>query len=427
MKLTEADQFKVIIVGGSMAGLFAAILLIRNGFKVDVFERSTAGLDGRGAGIVTHPELFAVLGRAGIAIEPAALGTAVSSRRVLDRAGRIINEIELPQVLTSWGRLYAVLKAMLPPDTIHSGATLDRVEHTADRVIAVFQDGRRASGDLLVGADGLFSAVRRQFLPDVRPLYAGYVAWRGLVEEASLTDVTRAAICDHFAFCLPPGEQMLGYPVTGTGEDTTPGRRRFNFVWYRPAVPDELRKLLTDTSGKLHELSIPPNVIRSEVMATMRDDAERLLAPPFAEVVRNTREPFIQAILDLDVPTMVPNARVALIGDAAFVARPHVGAGVTKAAADADCLAHALAASGGRLDEALAGFDRSRRTLNAAIVTRARELGAYMQAQVLSDRERQLAELHRKPGAVIAETAVPVHPARPDLSAGRSPAFEAGA
>jgi len=398
---------KVVIIGGSMVGLFAAILLSRSGLEVEVFERSTADLNGRGAGIVTHPELFAVLARAGIAIDPAALGIAVPGRRILDRSGKIIDQIELPQVLASWGRLYAMLKAVLPPEKIHSGATLDRVEHTADGVIAVFTDGRRVSGDLLIGADGLFSAVRRQFLPDVHPAYAGYVAWRGLVDEASLSQSTREAICDHFAFCLPPGEQMLGYPVSGAGENVARGHRRFNFVWYRPAAPDDLRELLTDTSGKLHDLSIPPNAIRPEVMAAMRDDSERLLAPAFAEVVRKTTEPFVQAILDLEVPTMVPNARVALIGDSAFVARPHIGAGVTKAATDAECLSQALAKGGNRVCEALALFNRTRQPQGSAIVARARELGAYMQAQMLSVRERELAEKHRQPRAVISETAVP--------------------
>jgi 2-polyprenyl-6-methoxyphenol hydroxylase-like FAD-dependent oxidoreductase len=418
---------KVLIVGGSMAGLFAALLLTRSGFEVEVFERSTADMEDRGAGIVTHPELFAVLARAGIVIEPAALGVAVPGRRILDRSGKIIDQIELPQVLSSWGRLYAKLKAALPPEAIHSGATLDRVEETADAVIAVFADGRRVSGDLLIGADGLFSTVRRQFLPDVQPAYAGYVAWRGIVEEASLTQATRVAICDHFAFCLPPGEQMLGYPVSGAGEDVARGRRRFNFVWYRPAASEELRELLTDTRGKLHELSIPPNAIRPEVMAAMRDDSERLLAPAFAEVVRKTSEPFVQAILDLEVPTMVPNARVALIGDAAFVARPHIGAGVSKAAADADCLAQALANGGDRLDGALLRFDRTRQPQDTAIVARARELGAYMQAQVLSVRERELAEKHRQPRAVISETAIPFHPPDTDMSgdADRSSANEA--
>lgn len=396
---------KVIIAGGSMAGLFTALMLARNGITVEVFERSTAGLEGRGAGIVTHPELFTVLARAGIAIEPAALGTAVPGRRVLDRSGQVIGETELPQVLTSWGRLYALLKAALPAQLIHGGATLDRVDHGPGSVVAVFTDGRRVEADLLIGADGLFSAVRRQFLPDVEPAFAGYVAWRGLVDEATLSDATRAAICDHFSFCLPPGEQMLGYPVSGVGEEVTRGRRRFNFVWYRPANPDQLRTLLTDASGKLHTLSIPPTAVRPEVMAAMRADAERLLAPPFAEVVRETRAPFVQAILDLEVPTMVPADLIALVGDAAFVARPHVGAGVTKAAADADSLAQALAGSTDP-GAALARFNDRRLVPNAAIVARARALGAYMQAQVLSERERALAERHRTPAAVIAETAV---------------------
>lgn len=398
---------KVIIVGGSMAGLFAALLLTRAGFEVELFERSNAELEGRGAGIVTHPELFAVLAEAGIVIEPAMLGTAVPGRRILDRMGSITDEIALPQVLTSWSRLYKVLKSALPPALIRNGATLDRIEQEPGAVVAVLKDGRRAQADLLVGADGLFSAVRQQLLPQVKPTYAGYVAWRGLVDEARLTDATRASICDHFAFCLPPDEQMLGYPVSGVDDAIEAGRRRFNFVWYRPASADQLTELLTDTGGRLHALSIPPTALRPEVLAAMRADAERLLAPPFAQAVRATSDPFIQAILDLEVPTMAPGPRVALIGDAAFVARPHVGAGVTKAASDASSLARALAANPRSLSDALAQFDRERHPVDSVIVTRARELGAYMQAQQLSQRERELAEKHRTPAAIISETAVP--------------------
>ena len=398
---------KVIIVGGSMAGLFAALLLTRAGFEVELFERSTAELEGRGAGIVTHPELFAVLAEAGILIEPAMLGTAVPGRRILDRKGSITDEIALPQVLTSWSRLYKLLKSVLSPALIRNGATLDRIEQESGAVVAVLTDGRRAQADLLVGADGLFSAVRQQLLPQVKPAYAGYVAWRGLVDEAALTDATRASICDHFAFCLPPGEQMLGYPVSGIDDANEAGRRRFNFVWYRPASADQLKELLTDTGGRQHALSIPPTALRPEVLAAMRADAERLLAPPFALAVRATDDPFIQAILDLEVPTMAPGPRVALIGDAAFVARPHVGAGVTKAASDASSLARALVANPRSLSDALAQFNRERHPVDLAIVNRARELGAYMQAQQLSQRERELAEQHRTPAAVISETAVP--------------------
>jgi 2-polyprenyl-6-methoxyphenol hydroxylase-like FAD-dependent oxidoreductase len=237
------------------------------------------------------------------------------------------------------------------------------------------------------------------------PSYVGYIAWRGLVDEASLSPATRDALCDHFAFSLPEGEQMLGYPVAGRGEAMSPGHRRFNFVWYRPAAAAALQELLTDIDGVSHPLSIPPHKIRPEVTSALREDARRLLAPQFAEVVERTEQPFIQVIQDLATPRMVLGRRTVILGDAAFVARPHVGMGVTKAAADAQALANALAGSDD-LGSALARFESERLPYGAAVIRRARELGAYMQAQVLTAEERILAEQHRRPEAVMAETAV---------------------
>lgn len=400
-------QPKALVIGGSMAGLFAALLLRREGWSVDVYERIGAELAGRGAGIVTHRELFEVLGRTGIDTEAAAVGVVVPGRRVLDRSGRIGGELELRQVLTSWGRLYGLLKAALPAEHYHHGKSLVEVTELDDRVVARFSDGSEVSGDLLIGADGIFSCVRAQLATNVRPAYAGYVAWRGLVNERDLSPRTRAELCDWFAFSLPPGEQMLGYPVAGANEEMEVGERRFNFVWYRPADADHgLADLLTDIDGVRHELSIPPTRIRSDVIASMRRDAERLLAPQFAEVVHLTPQPFIQAILDLETPRMALGSRTVILGDAAFVARPHVGMGVTKAAADAAALVDALRVHPADLPAALAKFESSRIPFGAAVVRRARDLGAYMQAQIATAEERAMAERHRSPEAVMAETAV---------------------
>jgi len=398
---------KALVVGGSMAGLFAALLLRREGWNVEVYERIGAELAGRGAGIVTHRELFEVLDRAGIDTEAAAVGVVVPGRRVLDQGGRIVGELGLRQVLTSWGHLYGLLKAALPAKHYHHGKNLAEVTELGDRVVARFSDGSEVSGDLLIGADGIFSCVRAQLSTDVRPAYAGYVAWRGLVNERDLSPRTRAELCDWFAFSLPPGEQMLGYPVAGTNEEMDVGERRFNFVWYRPADADHgLSDLLTDIDGVRHELSIPPTRIRSEVIASMRRDAERLLAPQFAEIVRLTPQPFIQAILDLETPRMALGSRTVILGDAAFVARPHVGMGVTKAAADAAALVNALRAHPADSPAALAKFESIRLPFGAAVVRRARHLGAYMQAQIATAEERAMAERHRSPEAVMAETAV---------------------
>ena len=398
---------RAVVIGGSMAGLFAALLLRRAGWQVDVYERIGAELAGRGAGIVTHRELFDVLARAGIDTAAAALGVSVPGRRVLDRDGRVAGELALPQVLTSWGRLYGMLKEAIPANCYHHGQNLVEVTEHSDRVVARFADGTQASGDLLIGADGIFSAVRAQCAPHVRPVYAGYVAWRGLVNEQDLSPRVRAELCDWFAFSLPPGEQMLGYPVAGANEEMGVGQRRFNFVWYRPADADHrLADMLTDMDGVRHELSIPPTKIRAEIFAAMRRDAERLLAPQFAEVVRLTSQPFIQAILDLETPRMVFGARTVVLGDAAFVARPHVGMGVTKAAADAMALVDALQTHPTNLLAALAQFESARIPFGAAVVRRARHLGSYMQAQIATPEERATAERHRTPEAVMAETAV---------------------
>ncbi|WP_246740630.1 hypothetical protein [Bradyrhizobium sp. LCT2] len=113
-----------------MAGLFAALLLRREGWSVDIYERIGAELAGRGAGIVTHRELFDVLGRTGIDTEAAAVGVAVPGRRVLDRSGRIEGELGLRQVLTSWGHLYGLLRAAFPTENYHHGRNL--VVHHSD-------------------------------------------------------------------------------------------------------------------------------------------------------------------------------------------------------------------------------------------------------------------------------------------------------
>lgn len=400
---------KAAIVGGSLAGLLVANLLHRSGWDVDVFERVAEPLGGRGAGIVTHPELLEVLELAGVQADDT-LGVRVEERVTLARNGSVLERRMHPQVLTSWGQLYGRLKKAFPAQRYHSGRQFTTAVQDERGVTAQFADGTEIHADILVGADGIRSRVRQTVLPDVAPQYAGYVGWRGLVEEADLSDQVREDVLPYFSFGLPPREQMVAYPVASQDGACAPGQRRLNFVWYRPAEESTtLRQMLTDTSGRIWAEGIPPPHIRAEVREQARRAAREVLAPQFAEVIEKTPSLFFQPIVDLESPRLA-FGRVALVGDAAFVARPHCGMGITKAAGDARDLAAALQASDD-LERALRAYEQPRLAFGHHIVGHARALGAYMQAQLKTDRERQMAERYRTPEAVMRETAIaPTYP-----------------
>jgi 2-polyprenyl-6-methoxyphenol hydroxylase-like FAD-dependent oxidoreductase len=174
-------------------------------------------------------------------------------------------------------------------------------------------------------------------------------------------------------------------------------------VWYRPADEKvELQQLLTDESGTIHTISIPPPLIRQQAIVEMRAAAERLVAPQFRAIARLMDEPVLQPIYDLETPRMA-FGRVAIIGDAAFVARPHVAAGVAKAADDAAALVAALAVDD--VAPALQRFEAARLPVGQRIIERARHLGAYLQATQTAE-ERARSQRHSIPEAVLAETAV---------------------
>jgi 2-polyprenyl-6-methoxyphenol hydroxylase-like FAD-dependent oxidoreductase len=394
-------QRRALVIGGSMSGLLAAIMLERRGWAVEVFERVESELAGRGAGIVAQAELIAHLDA--LSLDTSDLGVLARTRKLLDISGRITLTVECPQVLTAWERVYQVLRDAFSPPRYHRGRALTAFEDTGTGVLARFADGGTAEADVLIGADGLRSTVRGQCLPDVTPLYAGYCAWRALLAESAIPPDIHAELFDSMAFCLPPGEQCVFYPVAGPRGDLRPGLRRYNVVWYRPAgETTELPWLLTDDSGVTHSVSIPPPLIRRDAVAAMRAAAERLLPPQFRAIVRLIDEPILQPIYDLESPRLA-FGRIAIVGDAAFVARPHVAAGVSKAADDAAALAAALDEDD--VPSGLRRFEAERLPAGRKIIERARHLGAYLQA-TQSAEERARSARHSIPEAVLAETAI---------------------
>ena len=369
---------QALIIGGSLGGLLAANLLRSIGWNAQVFERVGDDLASRGAGIGTHEELLEIMHRVGITVD-ASIGVHPRSRTCLDRSGAIQHTMPRPRILSSWGRLYRALKDAFPADAYHFDKSLVSFRSERSGVSALFADGSQAHGDLLIGADGIRSTVRAQLMPDAQPGYAGYVAWRGLIPEASLPAHLHREIFEHNMVCYPDGEAMTAYPVPGPENDVRPGHRAYNWVWYHPVNDAGLAELCTDATGYCHGTAIVPALIRPEVIASMRSTSRHALAPQCVQVIDLTPQPFFQAIFDLQSPRMF-RGRAALLGDAAFVARPHVGMGVTKAALDAECLADALKDTGD-IDAALERYDARQHLFGSRVIARARRIGAHLGAQ----------------------------------------------
>jgi 2-polyprenyl-6-methoxyphenol hydroxylase-like FAD-dependent oxidoreductase len=404
--LFMSGRRQALVIGGSVGGLFAALLLRQSGWDATVFERSRDDLAGRGAGIGVSAELITLMRRVGARLSGSS-GVDLDSYVWFDAQGYIVEELPRPMVSSAWSRVYRPLRDALPAQCYRPGMTLASVEQDAAGVTAIFADGALVRGDLLIGADGIHSTVRRQFLPEVEPRYAGYVAWRGMVEERDLSPAHRDAARPRIAFAFPEGEMLLSMPVPGENEDARAGHRRIYFIWYRPADYDTtLRDLCTDAAGRCHGISIPPPLIRREHIDALKTRARESLAPHIAEIVVATTQPLLQSIFDLEAPCLT-FGRVALLGDAGFVARPHVAAGVTKAALNAACLVDSLTGAADDLATGLARYDRLQQEFGAKLVAHARHLGAYLEGQSKPVAQRRDAELRRDPLRIMREYGAP--------------------
>lgn len=330
---------RAVIIGGSLAGLFAGTLLRSIGWQVDIYERSDHELDSRGGGVVLQADVIAAFEHLGIATSN--LGVEATERYYLQKDDSI-DAVPMRQTLTSWNILYRSMRRHFPDSHYHQGKVCIDVQSNNNKATAVFSDGSIETADLLIAADGANSVVRAQLLPTYKPQYAGYVAYRGLVDEAELQSEAAEIFTERFVFYDFSNSHILAYLIPGENESLVSGTRRFNWVWYvNYDEQTELLNILTDKNGRRRTHSIPPGMMASKVEQEMRMYANLVLAPPFKTLVAATREPFVQSIVDLMVPQMVFD-NIVLIGDAAFVPRPHTAASTAKAAANALSLVAAL-------------------------------------------------------------------------------------
>ena len=398
---------RALVVGGSVGGLFAANLLRSTGWDVTVYERFAGSLADRGAGVGTREELFTVMRRLGIKVDRG-MTVEVHGRLGLDRDGTVRHEFPARSITSAWARIWQPMRDALPPECYCGGATLERIDQDGASVTAHFTDGRTATGDLLVGADGPLSTVRAQILPDLTPTPAPYIAWRGVVDRNRLSP--HAEMLDHMVFGFPPGELMLSIPMPApqqcAGDD---GDSRCHFIWFRPLKNAALSDLCIDTPDAWDGAWIMEPNIQPDALAALKVDAKELLPPQLAMLVDAASQIILQPIFDLQSPRLV-FGRVVLLGDAAFIARPHVATGVMKAALDAERLADALAGTTDDLAVALAGYDHERRMFGDWLVTRGRHIASYFEAGERGTGQDHIEALLREYGAagVVADEPITV-------------------
>ncbi|EDT38373.1 FAD binding domain-containing protein [Burkholderia ambifaria] len=365
--MNDVSRPRALVIGGSVGGLFTATALRAAGWRVSVFEQSPSELDSRGGGIVLQPPIVRAFAFGGVPM-PGDTGVDSTDRIYLDEGDRIVQQMRMPQTQTAWNVIYTALKRALPAGVVHAGETFARLDSNGACVTAHFASGRAEHADLLVGADGGRSSVRAQLLPDTQPTYAGYVAWRGLVDEHDLPDQVLRVLRNRFTFQQGDAHLFLTYLVPGRDGTVEPGKRHVNWVWYRRLSYDKLPELFLSRDGTQRDGSLPPGAMRDDNRSELVDAGRNLLAPTLAALVNATHAPFAQAIQDLVVERMV-FGRAVLLGDAACLVRPHTAAGVAKAADNAVGLAEAMQAfaRGTAFDAALSRWERDQQKINASL------------------------------------------------------------
>jgi 2,6-dihydroxypyridine 3-monooxygenase len=199
-------------------------------------------------------------------LKPEQTGVMLKYRRYLNRQGIAESYQKMPQRMTAWGLIYRALRSTFPDANYHQGVALDGFSQTVHGVTAKFDGADELNADLLIGADGSRSFVRQRLMPEVKPRYAGYFAWRGVVPESSATTLLLETFVDHFTFQQMDHSHILCYFIPGAEGETELGKRRINWVWYWNVPEAELPELMTGVDGRKQDFSVPPGQVRDECL-----------------------------------------------------------------------------------------------------------------------------------------------------------------
>ncbi|MFE0174959.1 FAD-dependent monooxygenase [Streptomyces sp. NPDC059002] len=369
---------RVAVVGGSIAGCAAALAAHRGGAdEITVYERATGDLADRGVGLAVHNSRYAELESAGY-MDAGMPWVQIVRRRwyVRDDAeptglGREIATMPFPFRTYNWGPLWRELRGRVPESAVFRSGTTVEALHPGPDGTRVDTAAGSDHFDLVIGADGYRSATRAAAFGDVRPAYAGYLAWRGAFPEARLDDPELWAE-DDCVYAVFPGGHVIIYRIPDGA-----GGHRVNWVLYT-APPADLDLGLGLDLRLTGPTSLPPGGLTEALTAHLGYVADVLLPPYWGALLRTTApaELFLQPMYDFTAPRCTAD-RVLLVGDAAAVARPHTGAGAVKALQDATVLESALATAD-TWEDALDTYDTDRTLSGRSMVDLGRRLGGAL-------------------------------------------------
>jgi 2-polyprenyl-6-methoxyphenol hydroxylase-like FAD-dependent oxidoreductase len=328
---------RVLIAGGGIGGIATALALQQQGIDSVVFERAPQLRDG-GAGLHIWTNGMLALAQLGVADQIAKIAPAQSVCYFATSAGRVIGEYPVGQFVERYGQptvaigrseLHGILRDSVTAPIVTGAEVTGYTEH-ADGVSLHFADGTSEKGDLLIGADGVHSAVRAQLLGPTPPDYTGYIAWRG---HATLTREE-----------FPPGSFRALFG---------PGTR---FTYYDIAP------------GVVHWMSVANGPAGGRDEGTPEQTLDMLRArhagwtAPVRQILDATRP---ESVLRGDVMDRKPDSvwgqgRVTLLGDSAHAVSFNIGQGACLAVEDALVLAGHLAAPGSTVTQALRAYEAER-------------------------------------------------------------------
>lgn len=345
----------VIIIGGGVGGLCTAIALQKIGIEATVYER--AGTFGDvGSGLSLWANAISALRRLGPADGVIAAGAKIHHGQIRTRTGKILaqtgpGELEKmfgePSIVIHRTALHQVLLDALPPETVRTGATCTGLEQDREGVTAYFAGGRQARADVIVGADGVRSAIRRQLFPAIELRYAGYTAWRGVVQtgdEIALGITSESWGCgNRFGILRLDAERVYWFATANSAPGKTYGA-------------EERKSLL---QGIFQEWHHPV--------------AHLIEQTPAASILHND-------IYDVQPMARWSKGRVTLLGDAAHPTTPNMGQGACMAIESADVLAQCLSQNDD-VETALAEYERRRRPRTARITNQSWQIGRVGQLE----------------------------------------------